>query len=247
MLRNGIDVLYAAIMVNKIESQLGRMPTWLNRSSGSTKTEGKAAPKTLGETPPVIEREADHPDLLPLLAHYGMLQKIRRKLKRFSGKDCKKIVLARNTIGSVDDKGNLYLGVDFLRSYQNNEALLAGVMAHEWGHLISHLSHQSNLDHLNWEQIFELRREEEASADVFCGRMMAMMDYPVEPICHFLRKAEKNEKASTTLKYYAASIRVAMIEESHRRHFARKATTKKIFNKRVYPNPYTSKLIAPED
>ncbi|MCP5468414.1 MAG: hypothetical protein H7A32_04010 [Deltaproteobacteria bacterium] len=234
-------------MVSKIESQLGRLPTWMNRSSGSSKTSGKAAPKTLGETPPIIEREANHPDLLPLLAHYGMLQKIRRKLKRFSGKDCKKIILARNTIGSADDQGNLYLGIDFLRSHQNNEALLAGVMAHEWGHLISNLSHQSSLEHLNWNQIFELRREEEASADVFCGRMMAMMDYPIEPICDFLTRAEKTEKNNTTLKYYAAPIRVAMIEEAFRRHFARKSTTKKIFQKRIYSNPYTSKLIAPED
>jgi hypothetical protein len=176
-----------------------------------------------------------------------MLQKIRRKLKGFSGKDCKKIILARNTIGSADDQGNLYLGVDFLRSHQNNEALLAGVMAHEWGHLISNLSQQGSLEHLNWNQIFELRRDEEASADVFCGRMMAMMDYSVEPICSFLREGEKNEKSSPTLKYYAASIRIAMIEEAFRRHLARKDTTKKIFTERIYANPYTSRLIAPED
>lgn len=231
-------------MSMKVETGLNRLPPWLKRGSSTSKsTEGKAQPKTLGEVPPVVEQLEKHPDLTVYFAHYGLLQRLRRKLKQLTGQDAK-IVLAKNTVAAADNQGVVYIGVEFLREYRRKEALIAGVLAHEWGHLISNLRQLGSLDHLSWEEIFQLRREEEASADVFCGRMLAMMDYPCEPICDFLQEAKNG---SDTLKYYAAPIRAAIITEAHKRHHGRKEMTRKFFPKRTYNNPYTSQLILADE
>lgn len=231
-------------MSMRVDTGLGKLPTWMKRdSASSTKVSGKTQPKTLGEVPPVVEKLENHPDLAELLTHYGLLQKLRRKLKQLSGRDAK-IVLAKNTVGAADNKGVVYIGVEFLRQNRQKIALVAAVLAHEWGHLISNMAKAGNLEHLSWDQIFALRREEEASADTFCGRMLAMMGYPTEPICQFLEDAQK---ASDTVKYYAAPIRAAIIKEAHRLHSQRKQMTKKLFPKRTYANPYTSRIILADE
>ncbi len=229
----------------KVETGLSRLPTWLKRDAGGARSSasGKAQSKTLGEVPPVVERLEEHPELAPLWSHYGILQKLRRKLRQLSGRDAN-ILLARHTVGAADNRGNVYLGVEFLQNYGHNDALLAAVMAHEWGHLISQMAKQGNLDHLSWEEIYALRREEEASADAFCGRMLAMMGYAPDPICQFLRDADRG---TPEVKYYAAPIREAIICEAHRRQGERAAVTRKIFPKRVYSNPYTSRTLLADD
>lgn len=231
-------------MSMKVETGLSRLPPWLKRNSSTSKsTEGKPQAKTLGEVPPVVEQLEKHPDLTVHFAHYGLLQRLRRKLKQLTGQDAK-IVLAKNTVAAADNQGVVYIGVDFLRDYQNNEALIAGVLAHEWGHLISNLQQLGSLDHLSWEEVFQLRREEEASADAFCGRMLAMMDYSADPICNFLQEAKNG---ADSVKYYAAPIRAAIIREAYQRHSGRKQMTRKLFPKRTYNNPYTSQLILADE
>jgi len=230
----------------KVETNLSKLPTWMSRptAAGSPTTGAdKPAPKTIGETPPIVANPADFPELAALLTHYGAIQKARRKLKLLSGKDAK-VVLAKNTVGAADNKGMVYLGVEFLKEHANNDALLSAVMAHEWGHLISNMAKHGNLDHLTWEEIYQLRREEEAAADVFCGRMLAMMGYSPESIIDFLLKAEKG---TPTVKYYAAPIRGAIIQEAHRLHSERTDLTRKIFKERIYPNPYTSRIILADE
>ncbi len=230
----------------KVETNLGKLPTWL-RTSGSVGAPqipaGGPERKTLGEMPPIVARLVDFPDLVQLFTHYGAIQKMRRKLKLLSGKDAK-IILAKNTVGAADNKGNVYLGIEFLREHAANDPLLAAVMAHEWGHLISNMAKHGNLDHLTWNEIFGLRREEEAAADVFCGRMLAMMGYSTEAIKKFLLEASKG---SPTVKYYAAPIRAAIIEEAHKRHSQRTEVTRKIFPKTTYANPYTSRIILADE
>ena len=181
-------------MSMKVDTNLGKLPTWMSRPNnvGTPATpQEKPAPKSIGETPPIVANPADFPELMALMTHYGAIQKTRRKLKLLSGKDAK-IVLAHNTVGAADNKGLVYLGVEFLKEHAANDPLLAAVMAHEWGHLISNMAKHGNLDHLSWEEIFQLRREEEAAADVFCGRMLAMMGYSIEPITKFLMAAENS-------------------------------------------------------
>jgi hypothetical protein len=233
-------------MTVKVETNLGKLPTWLRTSSSSgapqVPAEG-AQRKTLGEVPPIVVSLADFPELVALFTHYGAVQKARRKLRLLSGKDGK-VLLAKNTVGAADNKGNVYLGVEFLQEHGGNDSLLSAVMAHEWGHLISNTSKHGNLDHLTWDEIFLLRREEEAAADVFCGRMLAMMGYAPDAIIDFLMKAEKG---NDTLKYYAAPIRGAIIQEAHRLHAQRDELTRKLFKKSIYPNPYTSRLILADE
>jgi len=233
-------------MTVKVETNLSKLPTWLKTSSApaspQSPTEGPQA-KTLGETPPIVARLVDNPDLVHLFTHYGAIQKAKRKLRLLSGKDAK-VVLAKNTVGAADNKGNVYLGVEFLQEHGDNDALLSSVMAHEWGHLISNTSKHGNLDHLSWDEIFKLRREEEAAADVFCGRMLAMMGYPPDAIIDFLMRAQKG---NDTLKYYAAPIRGAIIKEAHRLHAQRDELTRKLFKKSIYPNPYTSRIILADE
>jgi hypothetical protein len=227
----------------KVETQLSKLPTWLNRAGGAgtpPPTVEGGGRKGLGDIPPIVVRVSDFPELVALFTQYGAIQKTRRKLKLLSGKDGK-ILLAKNTVGAADNQGNVYLGVEFLRQNGKNQPLLAGVMAHEWGHLISNTSKHGNLDHLNWDEIFQLRREEEAAADVFCGRMLAMMGYEPQAIIDFLNQAKKENE---TAKYYAAPIRGAIIQEAFKRHSERKQVTEKIFQKRIYANPYTSKVIS---
>jgi len=233
-------------MTVKVETNLSKLPTWLKTSSAPAAPQSQAEGaqrKTLGETPPIVARLVDHPDLSPLFAHYGAIQKARRKLRLLSGKDGK-VVLAKNTVGAADNKGNVYLGVEFLQEHGGNDALLSAVMAHEWGHLISNTSKHGNLDHLSWDEIFKLRRDEEAAADVFCGRMLAMMGYSPDAIIQFLLRAEKG---NDTLKYYAAPIRGAIIQEAHRLHAQRDQLTRRLFNKSIYPNPYTSRIILADE
>jgi len=74
--------------------------------------------------------------------------------------------------------------------------------------------------------------------------MLAMMDYATEPICDFLKQAEKG---SPTVKYYAAPIRAAIIQEAHRLHSQRKQMTQRLFPKRIYANPYTSRIILADE
>lgn len=237
---------YAALVTVKVETNLSKLPTWLKTSSspvGTPPAPEQPQRKTLGETPPVVARLSDHPDLTNLFTHYGAIQKARRKLRLFSGKDAK-VILAKKTVGAADNLGNIYLGVEFLQEHGGNDALLSAVMAHEWGHLISNTSKHGNLDHLSWDDIFKLRKEEEASADVFCGRMLAMMGYSPEAIVQFLLKADKG---NDTLKYYAAPIRGAIIEEAHRLHSQRNENTRKLLPKGIYPNPYTSRVILADE
>lgn len=228
----------------KIDSGLSKKPLWLKPSSSTQKSSetGAAAKKSIGDTPPIVVDINDYPDLAPLFAYYGSLQRKRRKLKKFSGKDAT-LKLAKNTVACADDQDNVYLGVDFLRDFAHDDVLIASVMAHEWGHLISQ-KQKENVDHLTWEEIYQIRREEEAAADCFCGRMIALMGYPTKPIADFINKAKKS---STSLKYYAADIRISIIEEAFRLHENRNQVSRKIFTKEIYKNPHLSRIIHAED
>lgn len=226
----------------KIETGLSRKPTWLGSPAAPVSVPvAKPSPKSLGDIAPITVKLSDYPHLAPWFAPGGRLDRKRRKLKTLSGKDAK-LILAKNTVAAADAKDNVYVGVEFLEEFGDNDDLVQSILAHEWGHLLSDAS-KLNVDHLSWEQIFQLRRDEEAAADAFCGRMLAMMGIKPDVISQFLIQAEG---ASPTLKYYAAEIRAAIIHEAYQIHGSRDGITRKIFAKRVYPNPYVSRLIVSE-
>jgi hypothetical protein len=197
--------------------------------------------KSIGEIPPQIVNPADYPALAALLTQYGVISRIRRKLTTLSGQKGR-IVLAKNTVGAADNKGLVYLGVDFLEENQNNPSLIAGIMAHEWGHLLSTALKYGRFDHLSWDELFEIRREEEAAADAFCGRNLPLMGYSVEPLVQFLLQG-KDKWGSHSHKYFNPQIRAQILRQAAQTTQERQNFSKKLFGSAVYANPYTSILL----
>ncbi|MBL7684759.1 MAG: hypothetical protein JNK65_01855 [Deltaproteobacteria bacterium] len=227
-------------MISKIEASLSRLNTSIPspQVGGPVSRSSAEAKKSIGEVPPEIVDPKQYPHLAALATQYGVLARIRRKLVQLSGREGK-IVLAKNTIGAADNKGLVYVGVDFLSQQQENPAILAGVMAHEWGHLCSNMAKYGNFDHLSWEELFEIRRDEEAAADAFAGRMMPLMGYSVEPIIQFLLKGQ--DKLGSH-KYYNPQTRAEIIRRAAQTTLQRQNFSRKLFQSSVYSNPYTSVL-----
>ncbi len=232
-------------MIPRVETGLGKLNSWMRTATpiGSPSSQtSEVAKKSIGEVPPQIVEASKFPQLSAMLAQYGIISVLRRKLMTLSGQDAR-IVLAKNTVGAADNKGLVYLGVEFLQEMMHDpafSAILAGVMAHEWGHLKSSLKKYGNLDQLTWDEIFEIRREEEAFADSFAGRNLPLMGYSVEPLVEFLMK-DKDRLGSH--KYFNPEIRASILRRAAQASQDRQNFSQKLFSKGVYANPYTSILL----
>src|SRR5262249_9339908 len=88
----------------------------------------------------------------------------------------------------------------------------------------------------------DLRREDEAAADAFCGRNLPLMGYSVDPIIRFLMQ-DKDKLGSH--KYYKPEVRADIIRRAAQTTQDRQRFSKRLFNSSVYSNPYTSLLIVP--
>ncbi len=233
-------------MVSKIETNLTKLNTNIPSSrpvGGPLSSSTGANRKSIGEVPPTIVNPADYPHLEHLVSFYGVVFGIFRKLKTLTKRNNKKdkVVLAKNTVGAADNKGVIYLGVDFLEEYQNNPAVIAGVLAHEWGHLLSNIAKYGSLDNLSWDEIFAIRKEEECGADAFCGRILPLMGYSVEPIIEFLMSKKDQHKESH--KYYSPEGRAEIIRQAAQATLERQKLSREMFKKGTYTNPYNSILL----
>lgn len=207
--------------IEKINTKLvGLPPAWMSRVVHGGKALGNAdeVRKALGEP---IPRAAD-PRTLPseILAFFGprgLLERLRKKLALISRKRGGKIIPAHNTIASVDEEDNLYVGVEFLASCGRDEALVAGILAHEWGHMMSDLPRHVDWSHLTWEELFKLRREEEGDADGFAGRALFLLGISPEPLIAFLKENDRRrkEKKLPSHKYHNHATRTAILRESY--------------------------------
>ncbi len=224
------------MVIEKINVKLADLPpAWISRavSRGGAMANAQEIKKLLGEPIPQI---LDPDDLTPEIAKFfgpkGLLERLRKKLSLFSRKRGGKIIPAKNTIASVDEDDNLYVGVDFLEQYGDDEALVAGIMAHEWGHMMSDLPKGVDWSHLNWEQLHAIRRDEEGDADAFSGRVMFLMNYPVEPMIALLEKLDlrKKEKKLPCHKYHNFATRAAILRESFEAEKRAMETARKLFN-----------------
>jgi len=227
-------------MVPRIESSLSKLNTAVRAPTigGPVSENAQVQKKSIGEIIPEMVDPAKYPQLAALLTQYGVINRIRRKLMTLSGKKGQ-VVLAKNTIGAADNKGIVYIGVDFLQDHQNDAATLAGVMAHEWGHLCSNLLKYGHFDNLTWDELFEIRRDEEASADAFAGRHLPLMGYSVEPIINFLLRG-KDKLGSH--KYYNPNMRAEIIRRAAQSTLERQNFAQRLFKSSIYSNPYTSVL-----
>jgi len=208
--------------------------------SGGQATQTGEAPKSIGETPPTIVSMAELGTLAALFAKGGLVSKLKRRLNKLKGKKCR-VTPARGTIACVDDEDLVYLGVDFLEEYQDDEEVIAGVMAHEWGHSCAERPKKNEVDQLNWNQIFELRRSHEVLADEISGRLLALMDYDPEKFLKFLKK----ETGGThNLKYHSTEIRESIVRQGYLEERRKIDLARQLFStSNGYRNDYHSKLI----
>lgn len=236
-------------MIEKINTVLAQLPpNWMSRITermgGSPEAELR---KLLGEPLPrsVDQRDLSR-ELAALFSTYGMLQKIKKKLEWISRRRGNRIIAARNTVACVDADDNIYMGVDFLEKYKSDEDLIAGIMAHEWGHMISELAPGTDLSHLSWDELFELRREEEAAADAFAGRALYLMGYEIERMIEFFRNKDKIDKRVRTQKYHSPEVRAEILRQAYQAQIRAMVQIHKLFGERNsgIADPAKSRLIA---
>lgn len=207
--------------IEKINSQLvGLPPSWMSRavSQGGALANSVEIRKLLGEPiPKIVDPHTLPPEIAAFFAPRGMLERLRKKLSLLSRKKGGKIIPAKNTIASVDEDDNLYVGIDFLESFGDDESLVAGVLAHEWGHMMSDLPKGMDWSHLTWDELHEIRRDEEGDADGFAGRAMFLMGYSPEKMISFLKEMDRRrkDKKLPCHKYHNHATRAAILRESY--------------------------------
>jgi hypothetical protein len=175
--------------------------------------EGEKPQKTLGDPLPKRADLADLPHRLRQAFSYeGILRKVERKLNALTGERYEIVPAAGDRV-CIDEKGKVFVGVEFVAENVSQEALLAGVLAHEWGHFPTRSKLPRDLSHLTWEEVYRLRRGEETKADMFCGRALFMLGYPCEPMIQYL-KAHEDPKNKTS-KYHSVASRIKIIRATH--------------------------------
>jgi hypothetical protein len=207
--------------IEKVNTQLvGLPPAWMSRVGGRGGAMGNAAEirKMLGEPMPLlVDPKTLSKEVAAFFGPRGMLERLRRKLSLISRKKGGKILPAKNTIASVDEDDNLYVGVDFLERCGGDETLIAGILAHEWGHMMSDLPRKVDWSHLSWDELHALRRDEEGDADGFAGRAMFLMGYSPEAMVAFLKENDRRrkEKKLPCHTYHNHATRAAILRESY--------------------------------
>lgn len=208
---------------------------------------GQAKPtdtvKNFGETPPIAMSLGEIGELASLFAPGGIVAKLKRRLNKLKGKKCK-VIPAKGTIACVDSTDLVYMGVDFLREYQDQEEVIAGVMAHEWGHTCTDRPKSKDLNPLNWNEIFELRRAHETLADEISGRMLALMGFRPERLITFLKKDTGH---THNHKYHDTDTRARIILMGYRDETRKIHLANEMFPKKSYSNDYHSVLIDTEE
>lgn len=199
--------------------------------------------KSIGETPPKIVSLSEIGTLAALFAKGGLVSKLKRRLNKLKGKKCR-VTPAKGTIACVDSDDLVYLGVDFLEEFKDQEEVIAGVMAHEWGHACALRPTKREINKLNWNEIFALRREHETLADEISGRMMALMEYKPDGLIKFLKR---KTRGTHNLKYHDPKTRSQIILNGYNEEMKKIKLAKDIFPaSKGYRNHFHSKIIDDE-
>lgn len=198
----------------------------------------KKARKTLGEARPRLANLKNFPHLVAMFMPAGLIRRLKRKLNRLSGEDYD-VVPAEGDNSCIDEEGHVYVGVGFLEQKMNDEAAIAGVLAHEWGHRPNRRPKNLNLDALTWDQVHKLRRMEENKADAFAGEALFMMGYSSDGLVNYLKETEKRDKIKSQ-KYLEPEYRARIILETYNREKRKKDLMEKLnlFGNSPYGNPY---------
>lgn len=204
--------------------------------------------KHFGEPIPQIVDISRNSDMIALFSRVGMLPRIQKKLNVLSRKRGR-IVPAKGTVASAlngceetNFEDVVFAGVEFLAEYKSEEETIAGVLSHEWGHLVRDYKKDMDADAFSWEEIFGIRKDEEAAADAYSGKMLFLMGYSPEGMIKFLSKIQKKE----CHKYHSPATRAAIIRAAYEgaRRFRNQAANLSSAIRPVFSNPFTQKLIA---
>ncbi len=224
------------------------MSTLLPRVTWGGGASAPVSSKHFGEAIPNIADIRNNPVMLNLFSRLGMLYRLQKKLNVLSRRNAriipakKAIACALRACEETDFQDVVFAGVEFLGDHHGEEDTVAGVIAHEYGHLLSDWNRGLNADDFSWEEIFEMRKEEEAAADAYAGKMLHLMGYKPEGMIRFLGKIQKKE----CHKYHSPATREAIIRtafDQTRRRQNQMINLKSLF-KEIASNPFTAKLIA---
>jgi hypothetical protein len=206
--------------------------------SGGGASEAAEASKSLGETPPLKLSMAEIGALADLFAPGGIVSKLKRRLNRLKNKKCE-VVPAKGTVACIDSNDLVYLGIEFLQEFAAQEDVIAGVMSHEWGHSCADRPTPGEIESLNWDEIFELRRAHETLADELSGRLLALMGYTPDNLIKFLQRG----KETHNLKYHSNQVRADVIRNGHAEELKKIKLANEVFPKTAYSNHFHSKII----
>jgi hypothetical protein len=193
--------------------------------------------KKWGESPPVRLSPSQAGALAALFAEDGKLNRLRKRLNTIRPKPVS-IHPALGTIACIDDQLNIYVGLEFLAQNMDNDAVLAGVLAHEWGHACAEAPTSGELAAMSWEQIFELRRAHETLADEIAGRLLFHLGLPCEPLIDFITQATQ----TPSHHYHAPDLRGRIIQFGFRDEEKKSALARQMFSGTGYQSPFVSKL-----
>ncbi len=207
--------------------------------------------KSLGETPPtILSLEQIGAELAALFLPAGLLGRLRKRLNYLKNKKCV-IIPADGTTACIDENEQVYVGVGFVKKYlidkdgkdeegkDRGEETVAGVLAHEWGHACAVRPDKQEIQELNWNEIFELRRAHETLADEISGRLLYMMGYSTEGIIRFLTRG----KETHNLKYHASDMRARIIQYGFEAEKRKAQLARQLFKNSTYDNHYNSVLL----
>lgn len=221
--------------IDKIQLNMRDLGTALRRRGGVRRAGGQSqqvGQKSFGEKPPKQADISRDPELMQLFSQRGLVGWLEEKIKRGS-RHPGKIVPAEDITAMAmpeipgKQEGNLvFLGVDFARQNQDNPDKLAGVLSHEWGHLISDFLSGLDANDLDWGQVHELRREEESYADAYAGRLLYLIGHKPDGLIEHL----KEHSCGHSAKYFNLATRIEIILRAYQAQAAKQELAAKIFN-----------------
>jgi hypothetical protein len=233
--------------IDKLELNLRDASAAIKRSRGGDTGAVKAPPKSFGEKPPKALDITKDPFLMSLWSARGLIGRLGKKIRDASKKRGKIIPAADITamaMPHIPDKQEgdvVFLGTDFVLENLDRVDAIAGVLCHEWGHLVSEFLHGHNPEELNFDEINGLRREEEGYADAYAGRLLYLIGH--KPFALIEHLAERS-CGHTTDKYHDMETRAAIIIRSYAEQIRMQEQGAKFFAREGESSIHTSRIIA---
>jgi hypothetical protein len=204
-----------------------RQPTVGGRGPAEIPSVGEQVQQALFARPkPVLLDPAQFPMLAEQMR---VLNKYKKKLAQLAGDDESEYTLhlADGTIAQIDEKGNIFVGAQFLAAAKDKPELLVGVLAHEIGHRPKRWKNYRVRRELTKDDLEALCRHEETRADLFSGKALAEMDLSCDPLIEFLMR--HGQGANPHPEYFPPEVRASVIRDAHTSRTYARESRKKLF------------------